>query len=63
MEQSNPLAAITGIIWFLTFIPCYRMAQKAGFGWKMALFLSMPGLHIIMLYVFAYIKWPASPYR
>jgi len=39
------------------------MAQKAGFGWKMALILSMPGLHFIMLYVFAYIKWPNAPYR
>lgn len=63
MEKPNPIASLSLVIWLLTFIPCYRMAQKAGFGWKMALILSMPGLHFIMLYVFAYIKWPNAPYR
>ncbi len=61
MEMPNPLAALSLIIWFLTFIPCFRMAQKAGFGWIMALLLSFPGIHFIMLYVFAYRKWPGLP--
>ncbi|UJR54369.1 hypothetical protein [Dickeya zeae] len=63
MEKPNPLAALTLIIWFLMFIPCFRMAQKAGFGWKMALLLSFPGLHFIMLYAFAFMKWPSAPHR
>jgi len=54
MEKPNPLAVLSSIIWFLMFIPSFRMAQKAGFGWKMALLLSCPGIHFIMLYVFAY---------
>ncbi|OON38730.1 hypothetical protein BTJ39_16700 [Izhakiella australiensis] len=49
------------IIWAFTFFPCYRMSRKAGFGWAMAIFLSMPGLHFIMLYVFAFMKWPTLP--
>lgn len=63
MEQPNPLAVLSSIIWFLMFIPCFRMAQKAGFGWKMALLLSCHGIHFVMLYVFAYKKWPNAPYR
>ncbi|MGC0785689.1 hypothetical protein WKH27_12240 [Pantoea agglomerans] len=63
MEQPNPLAALSLIIWFLMFIPCFRMAQKAGFGWKMAILLSCPGLHFFMLFIFAYKKWPNAPYR
>jgi hypothetical protein len=27
----------------------------------MAIFLSMPGLHFIMLWVFAFMKWPNLP--
>ncbi|MCW0314793.1 hypothetical protein NB694_004593 [Pantoea ananatis] len=61
MENTNPLAAMTFIIWFFMFIPCLRMAQKAGFGWKMALLLSFPGLHFFTLYLFAYKKWPSLP--
>ena len=61
MEHPNPLAAMTFIIWFFMFIPCFLMAQKAGFGWKMALLLSFPGLHFFTLYVFAYKKWPNLP--
>ncbi|TPE14902.1 hypothetical protein FJP62_14320 [Pantoea vagans] len=63
MEQPNPLAVLSSIIWFLMFIPCFRMAQKAGFGWKMSLLLPCPGINFIMLYVFAYKKWPNAPYR
>lgn len=56
MEQPNPLAVLSSIIWFLMFIPCFRMAQKAGFGLKMALMLSCPGIHFNMLYALAYKK-------
>jgi len=59
VENPNPLAALSFFIWLITFIPCYRMAQKAGFGWKMALILSAPGIHFFMLWVFAFMKWPA----
>ena len=61
--QTNPLAAMTLIIWLITFIPCFRMAQKAGFGLAMAIFLSLPGIHFIMLWVFAFMKWPNFPNR
>ena len=61
MDTPDPLAALSLIIWLFTFIPCFRMAQKAGFGWKMALILSLPGLHFFMLYVFAFMKWPNLP--
>lgn len=63
MEETNPLATLTFIIWLIMFIPCYRIAQKAGFGWKMALILSVPGIHFIMLWIFAFMKWPALPNR
>lgn len=61
METPNPLASLTLVMWFLMFIPSYRMAQKAGFGWKMALLLSCPGLHFFILFVLAYKKWPNAP--
>lgn len=63
MDKPNPLASLTLVMWFLMFIPSLHMAQKAGFGWKMALLLSCPGLHFIMLFVFAYKKWPNASYR
>ncbi|GFM11971.1 hypothetical protein [Enterobacter sp. M4-VN] len=59
--EHNPLAGLVFIIWLITFFPCFRMAKKAGFGWAMAIFLSMPGLHFIMLWVFAFMKWPNLP--
>ncbi|MTD40479.1 hypothetical protein GIX45_18005 [Erwinia sp. CPCC 100877] len=61
--QPNPLAAMGLIIWLITFVPCFRMAQKAGFRLAMAIFLSMPGLHFVMIWVFAFMKWPNLPHK
>jgi len=53
--------AIFIIVWVVPFFPCYWMARKAGFGWPMAIMLSIPLIHYISLYFFAFRKWPALP--
>lgn len=58
-EANNALFIVMLMI---TFFPCYRMARKAGFGWPMAIFLSIPVIHY-SLYFFAFRKWPSQPYN
>ncbi|KEY45703.1 hypothetical protein DQ02_18675 [Citrobacter amalonaticus] len=59
MDESNKTLFI--VMWVITFFPCYRMARKAGFGWPMAIFLSIPVIHYITLYFFAFKRWPTLP--
>ncbi|CAI0827521.1 Uncharacterised protein [Serratia grimesii] len=61
MGKSNK--AIFIIMWVVTLFPCYRMARKAGFSSPLAIFifLSIPVIHYISLYFFAFIKWPTLP--
>ncbi len=35
-----------------------RILEKAGFSWKMAVVLLIPVVNIVMLWAFAFTKWP-----
>lgn len=47
-------------LWILGFlIPVWRIASKAGFSGAWSLLMWIPLLNIILLWVFAFSKWPA----
>lgn len=50
---------------FLLFIyifvaPCWRIAKKAGFSGAWSLLAVVPLVNVIILWVFAYVKWPVE---
>ncbi|MDT3608972.1 hypothetical protein [Cronobacter sakazakii] len=62
MLPEIPTLALAFMVWLLIFIPSYKIATRAGFGWSMALLLTLPGLNIIAWWCFACMKWPARRY-
>ncbi len=47
------------IFWLAIFlVPAWRITQKAGFPGPLALLMLIPLVNIIMVWVFAFIKWP-----
>lgn len=45
--------------WLAVFlVPAWRITQKAGFPGPLSLLLLIPMVNIIMVWVFAFIKWP-----
>mgnify|MGYP001029743316 CR=1 FL=1 len=45
---------------FLSIIPVWRIVSKAGFHGAFALLMLVPVVNIIMLWVFAFAKWPVE---
>ena len=42
----------------IVLIPCWRIVQKAGFNGAFALLGLIPVVNIVLLWVFAFMKWP-----
>lgn len=58
-QQGSPYPLLGIMIAFIIMlIPSYKIARKAGFGWGMAILLSIPGISFLTYWVFAFIKWP-----
>ncbi len=50
---------LTIIFWLAIFlVPAWRIAQKAGFPGPLAFLMLIPLVNIIMIWVFAFVKWP-----
>ncbi len=48
-------------VWLAVFIvPLWRIVSKAGFPGAFALLAIIPLLNIVLLWVFAFIKWPVE---
>ena len=47
----------------LVVVPLWRICARAGFSSWWALLGMVPVVNIVMLWVFAYAKWPAVPVR
>lgn len=46
-------------IWIAAFIvPGWRIAKKAGFSGALSLLLLIPLVNIVVLWVFAFVRWP-----
>lgn len=49
------------LIWLGVFVyPLWRIVSKAGFPGALALLAFVPILNLIMLWVFAFVEWPAQ---
>jgi hypothetical protein len=49
------------LIWFVVFIvPIWRIVSKAGYSGALSLLAIIPLVNIILLWVFAFVKWPVE---
>ena len=49
------------LIWLAAFlVPAWRIASKAGFPGALSLLLLSPLVNIVMVWVFAFIRWPVE---
>jgi hypothetical protein len=39
-------------------VPCWRIVRRAGYSGAWSLVTMVPLLNIVMLWVFAYVRWP-----
>ncbi len=47
------------IVWIVVFlVPLWRIVSKAGFNGALSLLSLIPLVNIVMLWVFAFVKWP-----
>ena len=44
-------------------IPCWRIVGKAGYAGAWSLLALVPLVNIVMLYVFAFVRWPYEKQR
>jgi uncharacterized membrane protein YhaH (DUF805 family) len=59
-DPGGTIEVIIGIIFLLLFIfPYFRIFQRTGHSGWWAILIVVPLVNIIMLWVFAYIRWPA----
>ena len=49
------------IVLALVIVPLWRICTRAGFSGWWSLLVVVPLLNLIMLWVFAYAKWPRDP--
>lgn len=62
------LVGALGVSWLLTMLimlfivifPMWRIVNKAGLPGPLALLMIFPVLNIVMLWVFAFVKWPVE---
>jgi len=58
-EAGSPyIITLTLTILFIYAFAMYKVVKKAGFGWKMTVFIFIPYVGYIGLLVFAFIEWP-----
>lgn len=49
------------IVWLAAFlVPAWRIAAKAGFPGALSLLLLIPLLNVVLIWIFAFIKWPVE---
>jgi hypothetical protein len=49
------------VVWLALFlVPAWRIAAKAGFPGALSLLLIVPLLNIVLIWIFAFIKWPVE---
>lgn len=47
------------LFWLAIFVvPTWRIVRKAGFPGVLSLLALVPGVNLILLWVFAFVKWP-----
>jgi hypothetical protein len=47
------------LFWLAIFVvPTWRIVRKAGFPGALSLLALVPGVNLILLWVFAFVKWP-----
>lgn len=52
---------IVALFWVAVFlIPGWRIASKAGYSGAWSLLLLVPLLNVVVLWVFAFVRWPAN---
>lgn len=62
-QQGSPLSLIIMVIFsFLSFYTCVKNIQKAGFDWKMAVCLTIPGFNVVAWLALAFMDWPIHKY-
>ena len=49
---------LVGVVLYI--IPVWRIVSKAGFHGAFALLMLVPVVNIVMLWVFAFVKWPVE---
>ena len=49
------------VVWIcILLIPAWRIVKKAGFNGALSLLILVPFLNIVLLWVFAFRKWPVE---
>ncbi|MCZ5509353.1 hypothetical protein O5475_00815 [Escherichia coli] len=63
-QQGSPLSLIIMVIFFrfYLFYTCVKNIQKAGFDWKMAVCLTIPGFNVVAWLALAFMDWPIHKY-
>ncbi len=52
------------LIYLVVFIvPAWRIASKAGFNGAWSLLMIVPLLNVILIWIFAFVRWPAARER
>ena len=53
-----PIFLLVGVVVYI--VPLWRITQKAGFPGVLSLLMLVPVLNLVLLWVFAFIKWPVE---
>ena len=63
-QQGWPFPLLIMILFFLIigFLPGYKISKKAGFDWRMAVCLALPGFNILAWFALAFMEWPIYKY-
>lgn len=63
-QQGSPVSLIIMILVLVVifFIPALKISKKAGFDWKMAVCLTLPGFNVIAWLALAFMDWPIHKY-
>lgn len=61
MDQFSMFHWIIVLAFFILFlIPPWRIVSKAGYPGALSLLMLVPLLNIVLLWVFAFVKWPVE---
>lgn len=63
MKNDDLFVALNLVISILVFIPLVQIIGKAGYSRWWAVAMLVPGVNLILLWVFALSKWPALTTR
>lgn len=51
------------VVWVLTVIPIWRILTRVGYSGAWALLAGVPVVGLVLLWVFAYARWPVEGQR